>query len=195
VKSSNFQKAYVGKRKFQTGREITVYIYRYDKSYEGAKFYDGDIVLQLSKNFEQGKQFWLDFIQVAEQRLQEDGIRSNGLAAGDKKIGNYSSYRNESFVPFRPSLIAKLNAEEKLFYSKYQTVGNRVYPPNYSGYNAGWHEDPLFPENNSWYIYAWYTYVYLSNKQYTQVKIAIFCNVSGHSVLHYGRSVRQILTL
>ena len=55
--------------------------------------------------------------------LSSYGIKSNGLAEGDLKIGKYVSLRNEAFVM--------------------SENGNYIYPPNDVGWNSLSHELPI----------------------------------------------------
>jgi len=133
--------------KFQTGREITVYIYRYHNSYSSHKFYEGNTPLYISPQFEQNRTFWLDFIESVEHQLSVNHIKTtNGIAKGDKPLGKYSSYRNEAFIKKKPDLFRDMDEEELDFYNKHNKA--YVYPPNKCGYNATGHLDPLFPHDN-----------------------------------------------
>lgn len=121
--------AYVSK-----GREITIYIYRYQLCYgEGLRYkLDGnEVLIKLTKNMEQTGSFWMKFIGIVEQELQKAGIETNGCANGDRKIGNYTSIRNESFVMHDN----KLN--NGIIISEYE------YPRDEDGWNGAGHELPF----------------------------------------------------
>lgn len=79
------------------GREITIYIYRYDKRFgEGLK--GGNELFKLSKENEQDGFFWFNFVDKCEKKLTKNQIIIQGCADGDLPIGKYFSLRNESFV-------------------------------------------------------------------------------------------------
>lgn len=64
--------------------------------------------------------------------LESHNIESNGLAAGDLKIGKYISLRNEAFIKGKSS--------------------EHIYPPNQHGWNAAEHEIPFSIEKLTQYI-------------------------------------------
>ena len=83
------------------GREITVYIYRYDERYgEGLNYNlkDTKVVFELNKEMDQDGAFWMKFMEICEERLKKAGVKKQGCAKGDLKLGEYFSLRNESFV-------------------------------------------------------------------------------------------------
>eukprot|EP01118_Nematostelium_gracile_P012657 TRINITY_DN4652_c0_g2_i2.p1 TRINITY_DN4652_c0_g2~~TRINITY_DN4652_c0_g2_i2.p1 ORF type:complete len:260 (-),score=69.10 TRINITY_DN4652_c0_g2_i2:27-806(-) len=128
----------------QRGREITVYIYLYDESYgfgpmwqlneRGSPIFIGNegdeqSKYYLGREFEApySPQFWFNFIKKVEKELMKAGIPNNGgVADGDFELPgcHYASLRNEAFVK----------------------VGNNPlpeYPPNFCGWNAAGHPNPL----------------------------------------------------
>eukprot|EP01117_Protostelium_nocturnum_P015984 TRINITY_DN6242_c0_g1_i1.p1 TRINITY_DN6242_c0_g1~~TRINITY_DN6242_c0_g1_i1.p1 ORF type:complete len:315 (+),score=72.10 TRINITY_DN6242_c0_g1_i1:100-945(+) len=129
----------------QRGREITVYIYKYESEYGFGPMYDekadGTVHFMGERREEESfyylgrefdgipydSKFWFDFITKAENRLKEEGVRSNGLANGDLSLPGcrYASLRNEAFV-----IVKK---------------GDHLphYPPNSFGWNAAKHPNPL----------------------------------------------------
>lgn len=127
------------------GREITVYIYRHHSSYE---------VDDLKKEDEQPASFWKRFIALAEERLEQNEIKSNGTAEGDKPLGGmYASLRNEAFVPYNLAWKVPSSGLTGLDRRNPKLEGQLVYPPNDAGYNAAGHEDPLEEDyDSSWCI-------------------------------------------
>ena len=77
----------------EKGREITIYIYKYDERYK-----HGFIGCDLSLADENSEAFWLDLIKTIEKALEANKIQSNGCAEGDLKLGKYISIRNESYI-------------------------------------------------------------------------------------------------
>jgi hypothetical protein len=123
------------------GREITVYIYQHE-----------DIYSSLSQNLivkkdVKSRDFWITFINKAEERLQKAGIKSRGLAHGDKAIGKYCSLRNESFIE---------SEEKREESSSAHDVNGRMfcYPPNSAGYNAAEDEDPLIRKSRCCHFFV-----------------------------------------
>ena len=85
------------------GREITIYIYRYDKRYgeglEYQKYGEEKQLISLNKESEQSGAHWLNFMKIGEERLKANEIKIQGCAIGDLSLGkHYFSLRNESFV-------------------------------------------------------------------------------------------------
>lgn len=116
------------------GREITVYLFQYHPTYDGNGFF--------TEADEQPASFWEDFIRLAEDRLDQRGVKSNGLAVGDRALGVYASLRNESFTPFRKGWVVPPRGLSGLDWS-FSPEGQWVYPPNEAGYNGAQHKDPL----------------------------------------------------
>jgi hypothetical protein len=114
----------------KTGREITIYIYKYDIKYSEESEIGKEYILKESD--EHNDNFWLKIIKEIEQTLELNKIRSNGTAEGDLKIGKYVSLRNEAFV----------YCSER---------GVDVYPPDYRGWNAANHLTPTFMSNKKNY--------------------------------------------
>ena len=115
------------------GREITVYIYKYDKLYgKGLEYNEKDekILIELNKNMEQNGAFWMKFLTSGEEKLKENGIKIQGCADGDLKIGDYFSLRNESFV------------KHKVFISD-RLVKDYEYPHDTDGWNKAGHALPF----------------------------------------------------
>ena len=101
------------------GREITLYIFKYDKIYDNSEIracFDFDYCDEHSENF------WIEFVLKIESTLKANKIKSNGLAKGDLKIGEYVSLRNEAYVKIGKEL---------------------VYPPDNYGWNSVGHELPF----------------------------------------------------
>lgn len=103
----------------QRGRELTVYIFVHDISYEAAPE-QWDYRTYLGVEYERSSEYWLEFISSCEQCLAQNNISSNGLAEGDLALPDckYASIRNEAFVDDR-------------------------YPANELGFNAAGHFNPL----------------------------------------------------
>lgn len=135
---------------FMRGREITIYIYRHSKTYDAAMFYEEDKRLPLSKELEEGCNFWLHFIAAADRSLEDAGLLPGPLAAGDRQVGRYCSIRNESFVQIPPGISRGLSEEEMDFYRSFRSGAKdgSTYPPNAMGYNARGHRDPLQAPRN-----------------------------------------------
>ena len=93
-----------------SGREITIYIYKYNEKLNGNSNEVDDInemneeikkKIIYTKADEEKYQFWFDFLIDVEKRLKEDNIqkrKNNGCADGDLYLGLYTSLRNESFT-------------------------------------------------------------------------------------------------
>jgi len=116
------------------GREITVYIYRYDESYgEGLNYIlkDNKVVFELNKEMEQNRTFWIKFMEVCEEKLKNAGVKRQGCANGDLKLGDYFSLRNESFV-----LHEKINETGK-------NISEYEYPFDSDGWNRSGHKMPF----------------------------------------------------
>ena len=75
----------------QLGREITIYIVKYSKQFDRSSF-AGDYEVSIAD--EHSEDFWKEMVIEIEHALWVHGIKSNGLAPGDLKIGNYVSLRN-----------------------------------------------------------------------------------------------------
>lgn len=128
----------------QHGRELTMYIYRYDKRYEnggpcgeeeGGAFY-------LGPEFNRTSEYWWDWVLEAERRFKSHGIRrgsgaQRGFAVGDLPLPGcaYASLRNEAYV-IDPS--AARSASRRGI-----ALPLPVYPPNECGWNAAVHDPPL----------------------------------------------------
>lgn len=111
----------------QEGREITLYIYTFDKRLNEDPF-EMDVKDEngklnkikyiFRKNEERKFKFYYDLLIDIEKQLSEAKIRQtviNGAADGDLWLGKYASLRNEAFCK-----------ENNLY----------VYPPNYRGWNS-----------------------------------------------------------
>ena len=111
------------------GREITVYIYKYNPILNET-INEIDDINEKNENIkkkiiyyiddEDNFTFWYDFLIDVENKLKNNNIqkrKENGCADGDLYLGLYTSLRNESFI-FNPS--TKVNQ----------------YPPNDKGWNA-----------------------------------------------------------
>jgi hypothetical protein len=94
------------------GREITIYIMKYDKAYDNSNLRE---IVDFDICDEHSEDFWVDLIRIIEKELKENFIKSNNLANGDLKIGEYTSLRNEAYV--------FINNEN-------------VYPPDEYGWNS-----------------------------------------------------------
>lgn len=121
----------------QRGREITVYIFKFDTRFRG---YMQGVIPELDHELFLGSEvetylapFWFTFIREAERRLQLAGIRSRGVADGDLALPSciYASLRNEAFVPI-PKVLENGTTTKEL-----------VYPPNHTGWNAARHPNPF----------------------------------------------------
>ena len=96
--------------KHMSGREITVYIYRYSpKLNEDINEIDDinenneEIKKRIiyTKDDEDNFKFWYEFLIDVENKLKKDNIqkrKDNGCADGDLYLGEYTSLRNESFT-------------------------------------------------------------------------------------------------
>lgn len=127
----------------QRGREMTVYIYKYDPRFDGAGGRGGEMAacfpedsadfcrVWLGREFELPADFYTSFVATAEARLRANGVRSRGCAEGDLPLGHYASLRNEAFVQ-RPTRCLMHTASGK----EWREVPSLVYPPNDSGWNA-----------------------------------------------------------
>ena len=104
----------------QPGREITIYLIKYDPVFEKSQF-AGDFGLDIA--VEHSEDYWLVLCKKIEEILDSYDIESNGLADGDFKLGKYISLRNEPYIK-----------NEK---------GEGIYPPNESGWNPLSHELPI----------------------------------------------------
>lgn len=137
---------YVRFSEHMRGREITVYIFQYHESYANNGFFTAED--------EQSVDFWKNFIKIAEERLQQRGVKSNGTAVGDKPLGVYASLRNEAFVPFQEgwfipsSGLPGLDPTQKL-------EGQFVYPPNEAGYNGAKQKDPFSKIHSNSSLSSW----------------------------------------
>jgi len=102
------------------GREITIYIFKYDsKAYgdsEIKQLYDFDFCDEHSEDF------WIQFFFRIEFCLKSNRIKPNGLAEGDLMLGEYVSLRNEAYVKVKE---------------------NFMYPPDEFGWNAAGHDLPF----------------------------------------------------
>ena len=95
-----------------TGREITIYLIKYDPQFEQSQF-AGDFGLSIA--VEHSEDYWLLMCRKIEAYLASYGIESNGLAEGDHPLGKYLSFRNEAFVR--------------------TPRGDSIYPPDSYGWN------------------------------------------------------------
>lgn len=103
------------------GREITIYIFKWDKIYKHSEI-NKEYTVSIAD--EHSEKFWLLMIEEIEKSLEKNKIRSNGCAIGDLKIGTYTSLRNEAYV-----------------YDKFTQLN--IYPPDSFGYNAANQELPI----------------------------------------------------
>jgi hypothetical protein len=108
--------------KIARGREITIYIYKFDEEYRRSSEIGQDWSLDLAD--EHSQQFWFCFIEEVERLLKSNRIRTNLIAKGDLAIGHYVSLRNEAYI-----------FDKKL--------GKEIYPPDEAGWNAAQHEPPF----------------------------------------------------
>ena len=125
----------VDKEDIQKGREITIYIYTYDKrlneeieeiNYEDEKGNKKLVNNIYTKNEERNFKFYYDFLIDIEEQLNNLNIRQriiNGVADGDLWLGKYVSLRNESYYK--------------------DENGEYIYPPNDKGWNSGKHKKPF----------------------------------------------------
>lgn len=104
------------------GREITVYIYKYDPSLNGPDgkgiIYGDDEYFVYKKEEEEPNKFWFDFVVSVEEEFIKEKIEQRYIdhcADGDLWIGKYASLRNEAYT---------------LVKDEYE------YPLNDSGWNA-----------------------------------------------------------
>ena len=119
-----------------SGREITIYIYKYNEKLNGNSNEVDDInemneeikkKIIYTKADEEKYQFWFDFLIDVEKRLKEDNIqkrKNNGCADGDLYLGLYTSLRNESFT---------FNNIKKIY----------EFPPNEKGWNGSKQKAPF----------------------------------------------------
>lgn len=155
----------------QRGREITIYIYRFHHSYRGymqgvVPEYDHEFYLGTEFDQIYTTPFWYNFVREIEKRCAFIGIRSRGVAVGDLLLPGcgYVSLRNEAYVPVqvpvqsfhttptseesnnsnevKDSEVALLQEEDTPPPSVVMTT-MLVYPPNYLGWNAANHPNPL----------------------------------------------------
>jgi len=139
---------------FMAGRELTIYIYRHDRRYINCRFGGGrseePLERCLDACLEQSASFWLGFIDVAESTLARLGVQPGALANGDRRVGRYSSLRNEAFVRIPARIQRQLDSSERAFYATFRsgTRDGSTYPPNALGYNARKHPDP-FGDNSA----------------------------------------------
>merc|ERR1711988_1688872 len=128
----------------QHGRELTVYVFEHSPAYgEGGPMAQYSEVGQehvhyLGPEFEyynQGR-FWFDFIRSAEERLQAAGLRSNGVACGDRPLPGceFASLRNEAFVRLLNPDWTEASQLPKYIWE---------YPPNSHGWNGACNRNPL----------------------------------------------------
>lgn len=120
--------------KKMSGREVTVYIYKYDERLNSGEpfslFSDGNTQLNSNeikkvvykKEDEEDNEFIFTFIQLADKELLKKGIKIHGCADGDLWLGNFSSLRNEAYIPID---------------------GTPTYPPNENGWNAAQQKMPF----------------------------------------------------
>lgn len=118
----------------QEGREVTLYIYRFDERLNEEPFEIEDpdengknikIKYIFRKNEERKFKFYYDLLIDIEKQLSEAKIRQtviNGAADGDLWLGKYASLRNEAFCKENNSY---------------------VYPPNYRGWNSSKQKKPF----------------------------------------------------
>lgn len=127
----------------QRGRELTVYIFRYDARYRRGPMVDAKGLTPkerrpflFDKSYEQSRRYWWAFIRKAEASLSARGVQSRGCANGDLPVGSngYASLRNEAYVPW----------DVKKDWN-HQTSRMPMYPPNEAGWNAAGHSCPLAP--------------------------------------------------
>jgi hypothetical protein len=111
----------------QYGREITVYVFKYDKRYDIP--WDDK---QLGKQFENEPVYWGDFIIEAERLLNEAGVGSNGCAQGDRPLPKckYASIRNDAYI-------------YEIMTTDSEILRSYMYPPSFCGYNAAGHTNPF----------------------------------------------------
>jgi hypothetical protein len=102
------------------GRELTVYIFRYDEAYgKGLPIRKPDGRwgrVDLRPADEHSEEFWAQFIRQAEAALDAAGVQPGPCADGDLPIGRFVSLRNEAYT--------------------YHHHGELMYPPNELGWNA-----------------------------------------------------------
>jgi hypothetical protein len=112
----------------QRGREITVYIFQHDKSYENTTEQE-DAYLYLGPEKEVEDSTWISFITKTEFFLKKASVRSSGCAYGDRPLPkcHYASIRNEAFIKEMDD----------------DGIKEYIYPPNYCGYNAAGHKNPF----------------------------------------------------
>ena len=65
---------------FMAGREITVYMYQYDYRYANMKFYQNGEKRLMGREFNQSREFWINFARLVDSDLAKNLIRPNGLA-------------------------------------------------------------------------------------------------------------------
>jgi len=106
----------------QFGRELTVYIFKYDREYNA-----GDGIAMFESPYTSF--FWLKFIRSMESRLSGALIRNHGIAYGDLPLPacRYTSLRNEAYIPT----------------SDDGAKSSAGIPPNSAGWNAAQHRNPL----------------------------------------------------
>lgn len=139
----------------QRGREITVYIFTYERVYkDGQAPVDEDVKHEfyLGNEFDgvYDSVFYFDFIATCERLLRKKGVRSHGgVAAGDLPLPwcQYASIRNEAFVLQSPRRHRDdlVDDEDNRVADKDENNTEHlvyVYPPNESGWNAAGHFVP-----------------------------------------------------
>ena len=97
---------------------------------------------ELTKNYEQSSEFWIDFIREAEIRLSKNKVKSNGTADGDLQLGKYCSLRNESFCILKSEWKSLISTPWSGYDSRATGI-QYIYPPNIAGWNAAGQECPL----------------------------------------------------
>lgn len=144
--------------KHMRGREITTYIYKYDPRLNSGEpfslFSDNNTQLNSNetkkviykKDDEEDNKFIFTFIQLAENELFKKGIKIHGCADGDLWLGNFSSLRNEAYIPIG---------------------GNFAYPPNSYGWNASHQKIPF-----SWFE-IWCLRKQINSTYYSKIRNTI----------------------
>eukprot|EP00697_Spironema_sp_BW2_P003166 gnl/Spiro4/14233_TR7653_c0_g1_i1.p1 gnl/Spiro4/14233_TR7653_c0_g1~~gnl/Spiro4/14233_TR7653_c0_g1_i1.p1 ORF type:complete len:277 (-),score=40.55 gnl/Spiro4/14233_TR7653_c0_g1_i1:47-877(-) len=145
---------------FMRGRELTIYIYRYDASYEKSCVYDGDAALSTKE--EQDAEWWLAFVGAIEVALDREGVLPGETAVGDFPLGLFCSLRNEAFVDESRVLALDLDVRERDFYRRFGTARGKTYPPNALGWNAAQHPNPFQKLHTSSSNLAWTPWVVAS---------------------------------
>jgi hypothetical protein len=110
------------------GREITVYLFRWDERFQ-------ELPEQTQDSTEQSKVFWIAFLLEAQKRFLQAGVRPKPIADGDLPLGRFVSLRNETFCLLRDEW-RDHPSQVRYDRSARSQSPQFVYPPNEAGWNA-----------------------------------------------------------